>query len=126
MRKHIRYFLTMSLSLFSHPSDRYDYKALALKPASDTAERMVSAGRSVAHTREPLAKITANVHLVIQITRPQRRGQRVKTHEYDVHGVVLLVFIYSAAPTQIHAEPVRNNSYPRSQVRYRVLPAGIA
>ena len=47
MRKHIRYFLTMSLSLFSHPSDRYDYKALALKPASDTAERMVSAGRSV-------------------------------------------------------------------------------
>ena len=47
MRKHIRYFLTMSLSLFSHPSDRYDYKALALKPASDTAERIVSAGRSV-------------------------------------------------------------------------------
>ena len=47
MRKHIRNFLTMSLSLFSHPSDRYDYKALALKPASDTAERMVSAGRSV-------------------------------------------------------------------------------
>ena len=38
---------TMSLSLFSHPSDRYDYKALALKPASDTAERIVSAGRSV-------------------------------------------------------------------------------
>ena len=25
---------------------------------------------------------------------------RVHTHEYDVHGVVLLVFIYSAAPTK--------------------------
>ena len=52
----------------------------------------------LAHTREPLAEIAANVHLVIQITRPQRRGQRVHTHEYDVHGVVLLVLIYSAAP----------------------------
>ena len=52
----------------------------------------------LAHTREPLAEIAVNVHLVIQITRPQHRGQRVHTHEYDVHGVVLLVFIYSAAP----------------------------
>lgn len=52
----------------------------------------------LAHTRKPLSEITANVHLVVQITRPQRRGQRVHTHEYDVHGVVLLVFIYSAAP----------------------------
>ena len=29
-------------------------------------------------------------------------------------------------PTQIHAEPVRNNSCPRSQAHYRVLPAGTA
>ena len=29
-------------------------------------------------------------------------------------------------PTQIHAEPVQNNSYPRSQAHYRVLPANIA
>ena len=40
----------------------------------------------------------ALLYLVVQITRPQRRGQRVHTHEYDVHGVVLLVFICPAAP----------------------------
>ena len=35
----------------------------------------------LAHTRKPLAEIAANVHLVIQITRPQRRGQRVQIHK---------------------------------------------
>ena len=101
--------------------------ALILQP--DTGHILVVAALDetiLAHTREPLAKITANVHLVIQITRPQRRGQRVHTHEYDVHGVVLLNFYLPCRPTQIHAEPVRNSNYPRSQVHCRVLPAGIA
>ena len=73
--------------------------ALILQP--DTRHILIVAALDeaiLAHTREPLAEIAANVHLVIQISRPQRRGQRVHTHEYDVHGVVLLVFIYSAAP----------------------------
>ena len=65
-------------------------------------------------------------YLVIQITRPQRRGQRVHTHEYDVHGVVLLNFYLAYRPTPYHAEPVRNNSYPRSREHCRALPAGIA
>ena len=83
--------------VFYIPLDRAP--ALILQP--DTGHILVIAALDetiLAHTREPLAKITANVHLVIQITRPQRRGQRVHTHAYDVHGVVLLVLIYSAAP----------------------------
>ena len=111
--------------VFHIPLDRAP--ALVLQP--DTGHILVVAALDetiLAHTREPLAEIAANVHLVIQITRPQRRGQRVHTHEYDVHGVVLLNFYLPYRPTQIHAEPVWNNSYPRSQVRYRALPAGIA
>jgi len=101
--------------------------ALILQP--DTRHILIVAALDetiLAHTQEPLAEVAANVHLVIQISRPQRRGQRIHTHEYDVHGVVLLSFYLPCRPTQIHAEPVRNNSYPRSQVRYRVLPASIA
>ena len=83
--------------VFYIPLDRAP--ALILQP--DTGHILVVAALDetiLAHTREPLAEIAANVHLVIQITRPQRRGQCVHTHEYDVHGVVLLVLIYSAAP----------------------------
>ena len=83
--------------VFHIPLDRAP--ALILLP--DTRHILVVAALDetiLAHTREPLAEIAANVHLVVQITRPQRRGQRVHTHEYDVHGVVLLVLIYSAAP----------------------------
>ena len=101
--------------------------AFILQP--DTGHILVVAALDetiLAHTREPLAEIAANVHLVIQITRPQRRGQRVHTHEYDVHGVVLLNFYLPCRPTPYHAEPVRNNSYPRSREHCRALPAGIA
>lgn len=83
--------------VFHIPLDRAP--AFILQP--DTGHILVVAALDesiLAHTRKPLAEIAANVHLVIQITRPQRRGQRVHTHEYDVHGVVLLVLIYSAAP----------------------------
>ena len=111
--------------VFYIPLDRAP--ALILQP--DTGHILVVAALDetiLAHTREPLAEVAANVHLVIQITRPQRRGQRVHTHEYDIHGVVLLSFYLPCRPTQIHAEPVRNNSYPQSQVHCRVLPADIA
>ena len=111
--------------VFHIPLDRTS--ALILEP--NTGHILVVAALDetiLAHTREPLAEIAANVHLVIQITRPQRRGQRVHTHEYDVHGVVLLNFYLPYRPTPYHAEPVRNNSCPRSREHCRALPAGIA
>ena len=97
--------------------------ALILKP--DTGHILVVAALDetiLAHTREPLAEIAANVHLVIQITRPQRRGQRVHTHEYDVHGVVLLVLIYSAAPPKF----MPNLCGIIAVHGHRCVPAGIA
>lgn len=62
--------------VFHIPLDRAP--ALILQP--DTGHILVVAALDetiLAHTREPLAKVAANMHLVIQITRPQRRGQRV-------------------------------------------------
>ena len=66
----------------------------------------------------------AQMRVRCSIGMHERKKQN--THEYDVHGVVLLSFYLPCRPTQIHAESVRNNSYPQSQVRYRVLPTGIA
>ena len=62
--------------VFYIPLDRAP--ALILQP--DTGHILVVAALDetiLTHTREPLAEIAANVHLVIQIPRPQRRGQRV-------------------------------------------------
>ena len=44
----------------------------------------------LAHPGEPLAEVTLNLHLVVQISRPDHRGSHIEIHKKHAHCIVLL------------------------------------
>lgn len=44
----------------------------------------------LAHPGEPLAEVTPNLHLVVQVSRPDHRRNHIKIHKKHAHCIVLL------------------------------------
>ena len=69
------------------------HRAPALILRTDTGNELIVPALHktiLAHPGEPLAEVTPNLHLVIQVSRPDHRGSHIKIHKKYAHCIVLL------------------------------------
>ena len=80
------------------------HRAPALILRADTGNELIvpALHKSVlAHPGEPLAEVTLNLHLVVQVSRPDYRGSHIEIHKKHAHCIVLL---------NCFCRPIRNHA----------------